>query len=49
LKNLNPNQIQHVNQMLEQYIEMPKPQSLPRLKYIPSPTGSLSAENEEEF
>ena len=34
--------------MLEQYIEVPKAQSLPRLKYIPTP-GDLSPENEEEF
>lgn len=38
-----------LNQMLEQYIETPKAHSLPRLKYIPSPTGALTPENQEEF
>ena len=37
-----------VNQMLEQYIEVPRAQSLPKMKYIPTP-GDLSPENEEEF
>jgi len=41
--------MQELNQMLEQYIETPKPQSLPRLKYIPSPTGAMTPENQEEF
>jgi len=35
--------------MLEEYIETPKPHSLPRLKFIPSPTGNMTPENEEEF
>lgn len=35
--------------MLEEYIETPKPHSLPKLKYIPSPTGIMTPENEEEF
>lgn len=35
--------------MLEEYIETPKPYSLPKLKYIPSPTGIMTPENEEEF
>lgn len=35
--------------MLEQYIEVPRAFSLPKLKYIPSPTGAITPENEEEF
>lgn len=41
--------MKHLNEMLEQYVEVPRGHSLPKLKYIPSPTGDLTPENEEEY
>lgn len=38
-----------LNQMLEEYVEVPKAGSLPKYKYIPSPTGEMSPDNEEEY
>ena len=49
LKNLNEDQMRELNQMLEQLIEVPKAHSLPRKKYIRSPSASMTPEQDEEF
>jgi hypothetical protein len=41
--------MKELNQLLEQYVEVPRAASLPKLKYIPTPMGSMTQENQEEF
>lgn len=47
LRSLDPAQMRELNEMLEQFVEVPRAQSMPRRKYIASP--SMSPEHEEEF
>jgi hypothetical protein len=37
LKDLDPEQMREINQLLMQYIEVPRAHSLPSKRYIPSP------------
>ena len=37
LRELDPNQMKEINELLREYIEVPTPHSLPRRKLIPSP------------
>ena len=41
--------MQELNAILEQYVDVPKAQSLPNMKYISTPTGCMTPENQEEF
>lgn len=49
LRNLNPSQMKELNTLLESYVEVPRASSLPKYKYIPTPPGSITSENYEEF
>jgi hypothetical protein len=35
--------------MLEQYVEVPRPMTVPRMRYIPSPDAETIFESEQEF
>ena len=40
--------MKQLNEMLEQFVEVPRAHTMPKLKYIPSPKGNMTPENEED-
>lgn len=48
LKALNPSQMKEVNEMLEQFVDVPRSFSLPRIKYNEHLHG-LDPDNEEDM
>lgn len=49
LKDLDPDQMREINQVLQEYIEVPRPFSLPRRVLVPSPDMRPEALNDENL
>lgn len=49
LKELDPEQMQEINNLLKEYIEVPRPHSLPKKTLLPSPDMHPSALEDEDL